>query len=45
LMNYEISLADDFRNCFEKLLERKKRTARKNYKIWKRKSESPQFRL
>jgi hypothetical protein len=34
-------LTDDFRNCFEKLPERIKRTARKNYKIWKENQNHP----
>ena len=28
-------LTDDFRNCFQNLPERIKRTARKNYKLWR----------
>ena len=28
-------LTDDFMNCFAKLPERVKQTARKNYKLWK----------
>jgi hypothetical protein len=29
-------LTDDFRACFRKLPERVQRTARKNYKLWKK---------
>ncbi len=34
-------LTTDFRHCFEKLPERIKRTARKNYRLWKENPNHP----